>query len=112
MSKATLWAMVLATAAACGGGRTETAPYQDPHPLPEEPMVMTAPEIGAYGGRFVIAQTTAPRTFNHLMANETSSTDVTQLSLPPNFDNETCSANSIRPEVSATSDLTFTWARR
>ena len=64
-------------AVGCGGGRSETPPYQDPHPLPEEPMVLDMPSIGTYGGRFVIAQTNGPKTFNAMMANETSSTDLT-----------------------------------
>jgi peptide/nickel transport system substrate-binding protein len=39
-------------------------------------MVVEAPTLGKYGGRFVIAQTGNPRTFNAMMANETSSTDI------------------------------------
>jgi peptide/nickel transport system substrate-binding protein len=92
MVRAATGALLLALAAACGGGgRTETTPYQDPHPLPEEPMVVEAPSIGAYGGRFVIAQTSGPKTFNMMMANETSSTDITQLMFMglAGFDNET-----------------------
>lgn len=63
---------------ACGGGRSEAPPYVDPHPLPEEPLVIEAPEIGAYGGRFVIGTTSGPRTFNMMMANESSTYDVVQ----------------------------------
>jgi peptide/nickel transport system substrate-binding protein len=72
-----LW-IAAALAVACGGGPSDAPPYEDPHPLPEEPLVVEAPEIGAHGGRFVIAQSNGPRTFNMMMANETSSTDITQ----------------------------------
>lgn len=57
-------------------GQTQSA-YQDPHPLPQDTMTVAAPEIGRHGGRFVIAQTSGPRTFNGIMANESSSTDIT-----------------------------------
>lgn len=67
----------LLVTAACGGGRTTPPSYVDPHPLPEEPLVFAMPTIGAYGGRFVHSSTNNPRTFNALMANETSSTDIT-----------------------------------
>lgn len=70
-------ALVLPVAAACGGGGSEYTPYEDPHPLPEEPLVIEAESIGGYGGRFVIGQAAGPRTFNDVMANETSSTDIT-----------------------------------
>ena len=33
--------------------------------------------VGRYGGRFVLGETNNPRTFNAMMANETSSTDIT-----------------------------------
>ncbi|HUR36022.1 MAG TPA: ABC transporter substrate-binding protein [Vicinamibacterales bacterium] len=74
-------AIAIASAAACGGsgGRADApAPVvREQKPLPEEPRVDTSGEIGTYGGRFVLAQTTGPKTFNAMMANETSSTDVT-----------------------------------
>ncbi len=35
------------------------------------------PEVGRYGGRFVLGETNNPKTFNAMMANETSSTDIT-----------------------------------
>src|SRR5262245_27074510 len=34
-------------------------------------------EVGTHGGRFIVAETSSPKTFNALMAFETSSTDVT-----------------------------------
>jgi peptide/nickel transport system substrate-binding protein len=54
------------------------AEYKDPHPLPEEPLVVDAPAIGKYGGRFVFGQTLSPKMFNGLMENEQSSSDITR----------------------------------
>ena len=76
--------VVLALVTVCTGCRrraAETAEYSDPHPLPEDPMVVEAPTIGKHGGRFVFAETGNPRTFNGMMANETSSTDITRRNL-------------------------------
>lgn len=67
-----------AMAGGCGGRASNaTANYVDPYPLPQEPLVMDLPEVGMHGGRFVLAETNPPRTFNTVMANENSSTDVT-----------------------------------
>jgi peptide/nickel transport system substrate-binding protein len=63
-------------AAGCGGGGVAGSTFRDTHPLPQDTMTVAVPEIGRYGGRFVLAQTIGPKTFNPLMANETSSTDV------------------------------------
>jgi peptide/nickel transport system substrate-binding protein len=65
------------TAIACGGGTRRSATVREQKPLPEEPLVTTVATVGAYGGRFVIGQTSSPRTFNHMMSNEASSSDVT-----------------------------------
>src|SRR5688572_448769 len=51
--------------------------YKDEVPPPAEPLIRQVPEIGRYGGRFVLGETNNPRTFNAMMANETSSTDIT-----------------------------------
>ena len=37
------------------------------------------PSVGRYGGRFVLGQTNNPKTFNGMMATETSSSDITTL---------------------------------
>src|SRR5437870_4320660 len=71
-------ALALATFAGCREGGAAVS-FKDTHALPEEPMVVSMPSIGTYGGRFVLAQTVGPKTFNAMMANETSSTDVTGL---------------------------------
>jgi peptide/nickel transport system substrate-binding protein len=77
----------------CGGkAGLAGSPYVDPHPLPAETLTVDVPEIGRHGGRFVIGQTSAPRTFNAIMANETSTTDVTDGRLftsVADFDNAT-----------------------
>jgi peptide/nickel transport system substrate-binding protein len=72
-------AMVASTA--CRRRAAESAEYSDPHPLPEDPLVVDAPSLGKHGGRFVFAETGNPRTFNGMMANETSSTDITNRNL-------------------------------
>jgi len=77
--------LVAFVSAAAGTGcrrrAAEVAEYNDPHPLPEDPMVVDAPSLGKHGGRFVFAETGNPRTFNGMMANETSSTDITNRNL-------------------------------
>jgi peptide/nickel transport system substrate-binding protein len=67
--------------AGCKRRTGDVAEYTDPHPLPAEPMVVDAPTIGKHGGRFVFAETGNPRTFNGMMANETSTTDITTRNL-------------------------------
>lgn len=74
-----LLALLALLAAGCGGGAARPGAYQDPHPLPPDTMQVVADRVGTYGGRFVIGATSSPKTFNANMANETSSTDVTQL---------------------------------
>src|SRR5262245_3994812 len=65
-------------AAGCGKSGGAATSFRDQNPLPADTMTVSVPEIGSYGGRFVIGQTTGPKTFNGMMANETSSTDITQ----------------------------------
>jgi peptide/nickel transport system substrate-binding protein len=98
--------------AACGGGGGERAEAERPQmPMPAEPAKVQVKSVGAYGGRFVIGQTVAPKTFNPLMANETSSTDVTQqlFTALTNFDNGT---QEIYPALARTwsvGDDKLTW---
>ena len=65
----------------CRRRAAEVAEYNDPHPLPEDPLVVDAPSLGKHGGRFVFAITGNPRTFNAMMANEASTTDITDHNL-------------------------------
>ena len=66
-------------AASCGRRLAEVAEYKDDIAPPAEPLIRQLPSVGRYGGRFVIGQTNNPRTFNGMMATETSSSDITIL---------------------------------
>jgi peptide/nickel transport system substrate-binding protein len=101
----------------CGGTTSRASQgYDDPHPLPQDTMTVAAREIGTYGGRFVIGQTNPPKTFNAIMANETSSTDVTQrlFATLAEFDNLTYSTYPTLARSWEVSDdgLTYTWHLR
>jgi peptide/nickel transport system substrate-binding protein len=92
--KALLLVLFLVGTAMTSGCRrraAEVSEYKDPHPLPEEPKVVTVKTPGRYGGRFVLGQTGNPRTFNAMMANESSSADITNLTFSSliDLDNET-----------------------
>jgi len=65
--------------ATSGCGTTSQGKTKNTNPLPADTMTVPTAEIGTYGGQFVLGQTSSPKTFNAMMANETSSTDVTQL---------------------------------
>jgi len=81
----------LAGATGCRRRAAEVVEHQDPHPLPEEPYVVTMPTPGRYGGRFVLGQVSNPKTFNAMMANESSSNDINRLTYSAlvGFNNET-----------------------
>src|SRR5688572_28458970 len=74
----TVFFALIAMTSGCRRRAADTTSYNDPHPLPEEPYVFEAPSIGRHGGRFVIGQTVNPRTFNALMTNEQSSSDLVE----------------------------------
>lgn len=74
---AALLAVALTSAASCRRMANEAVAYTDAIPPPEEPLIRQLPAVGRYGGRFVQAETNNPKTFNAMMANETSSTDIT-----------------------------------
>lgn len=64
----------------CTKTRKEPAPTAtDGNPPPRTPEVRQLPEAGTRGGRFVYGETNSPKTFNAMMANETSSSDITDL---------------------------------
>ena len=69
--------LVFLTAAGCRRTVSDAAAYKDEVPPPAEPLIKQLPAVGRYGGRFVLGETNNPRTFNAMMANETSSTDIT-----------------------------------
>ena len=64
--------------AGCGGGMTPGARFVDRLPLPPDTLTERMDELGRYGGRFVAGATASPKTFNPIMANETSSNDIVQ----------------------------------
>lgn len=64
--------------AGCGGGAKGRGAFVDRLPLPADPMTMAMDEPGKHGGRFVVGATSSPKTFNPIMANETSSNDILQ----------------------------------
>ncbi len=70
-------ASVLALAACAPGGAKQSAAQRPQHPLPIDTMTVALPEVGRYGGRFVLGQTTSPKGFNPTIANESSTSDVT-----------------------------------
>jgi peptide/nickel transport system substrate-binding protein len=60
----------------CRRAATGEAAYKDEIARPEEPLVRQLGTVGRHGGRFVLGTTVNPKTFNALMATETSSQDV------------------------------------
>ena len=53
--------IVCVLAPGCRRRAAEVTEYRDPHPLPEEPLVVDAPSIGRHGGRFVMGSIQNPR---------------------------------------------------
>lgn len=70
-------ALLVPVLAGCGGKSVAKDAWVDPNPLPADTATMQTAEIGVHGGRFVIAATSGPKTFNAIIANETSTTDMT-----------------------------------
>jgi peptide/nickel transport system substrate-binding protein len=111
---ATLWLIVVVLAgmlAACRGGGGAPAAVREQKPLPAEPFVTPVASVGAYGGRFVIGQISAPRTFNPFMANEVSSTDVTRVlyTALTGFNNATQEAEPALAKTWSVADDKLTW---
>ena len=77
--------------AGCSRRTAPAAEYKDTVPPPAEPLIKQVPSVGRYGGRFVLGQTVNPKTFNGIMATETSSTDITNRMFTSlvDFDNAT-----------------------
>jgi peptide/nickel transport system substrate-binding protein len=109
--------LLAAALSGCGGQSSQAAGgYDDPHPLPQDTMTVVTAEIGRYGGRFVMGQTSSPKTFNALLANETSSSDVYQrlFAAVADFDNATQQTRPILAKSWETSEdgLTTTFHLR
>jgi peptide/nickel transport system substrate-binding protein len=72
-----VWAAALACLSGCGQ-KSETAISEKTaasYPLPDPPVVAACPP-GVPGGRFVVSAIGDPKTFNYIMANESSSIDI------------------------------------
>jgi len=116
--RATLgFALLAALLTGCSGRSGQaSAGRVDPHPRPADAMVPRMKQPGVYGGRFIIAQTSAPKTFNAIMANETSSTDVTNLMFITlaDYDNATQEdiASLAKSWDISEDGLTYTWHLR
>src|SRR5439155_16210602 len=74
---AVLLGACVAGLSSCGSRGSAAGQFHDTHPLPADTMTFAVDEVGTYGGRFVIGETTGPKTFNGLIANETSTLDIT-----------------------------------
>jgi peptide/nickel transport system substrate-binding protein len=61
----------------CRRTATDAVAYKDEIAPPAEPLIKQLPVAGTYGGRFVLAETNNPKTFNAMTASETSSIDIT-----------------------------------
>ncbi len=116
-SAALLLAGLMGAVSGCGGVSSNAATsFKDTHPLPVDTLTYATPEVGTYGGRFVIGQTSSPKTFNAIMANETSSTDVTQMLFCTLWDYDNGTQHEV-PFLAKSYDvapdgLTYTWHLR
>ena len=116
-SAGTAWWLALALAASgCGQISQSKTAYHDPNPLPPDTLTVPTAEIGKHGGRFIIGQTSAPKTYNGIMANESSSSDVTLrlFAALPDYNNAT---QQDFPGLAKSWDvspdgLTYTWHMR
>jgi peptide/nickel transport system substrate-binding protein len=61
----------------CSRRAADADQFQDSIAAPADPLVESGFAAGRYGGRFVYGETRGPRTFNPIMVNETSSSDIT-----------------------------------
>ncbi len=75
----------------CRRSASDSVEYKDGIAPPAEPLVRQVATPGRHGGRFVLGVTVNPKTFNGLMANETSSRDITKLidATLVSYDNDT-----------------------
>ena len=71
-------ALLAAALALAGCGKNEAPKTSPSHPLPPTPLVAKG-EPGRHGGRFVIAASTSPKTFNPLFAFDSASDGIIRL---------------------------------
>lgn len=101
----------------CGsGGHQGRGGFSDTRPLPADTLTMPAAELGRYGGRFTVAQTAGPKTFNALLSNEQQSNDINRLmfAVLAEFDN---GSQRFYPMLAkswerSSDGLTWTWRLR
>lgn len=67
--------MLCLALAGCGGGGRRDA-FVDRLPLPPDTMTVAMDELGGHGGRIVMGSTSGPKTFNPVMANESTSNEI------------------------------------
>ena len=113
---AALFAIGIAFATASRTASAPSAPLRLPPPVAADALVLPTHAIGRHGGRFVIGQASGPRTFNALMANESSSNDVNRLlfAVLAEYDN---GAQTFYPMLAkswseSADGLTWTWRLR
>jgi len=68
-----LW---LTVTAHVGMALAAPATRRDPHPLPVDTLQVRMAEVGTHGGRFVLAETSAPSTFNAVVANDAATSEM------------------------------------
>ena len=117
LGSAALVLSVALAAAGCGGKPGNATTYRDPNPLPLDTLTVAMHEVGTYGGRFVLAQTNPPKTFNVVMANENSSTDVTDGRLYATLVQFHNSSETLQPQIAKSWEIspdgrTSTWHLR
>lgn len=82
MSRSATFLAVLTLAAGVSCAKTRKDQAQtaaDTNPRPADAATRQLPEPGVRGGRFVYGETNTPKSFNAMMANEASSTDITDI---------------------------------
>lgn len=106
----------LAAAGPSGGAAQVRHAPRDLNPLPLDTLTVPVAEIGRPGGRFVIGQTSGPRTFNAIMGSETSTLDVAErmFTTLTDFDNAAQKDAPLLAKSWETSadGLTWTWHLR
>src|SRR2546430_12136137 len=68
--------VIVAATLAAAMAASQSAPPTLPD-IPNPKVVVEAPEIGKFGGTYIVSSISDPRTFNPVVAQETSSTSVT-----------------------------------
>ena len=79
MRQLVVWLVLIVSVSACGGSAAPARnAFVEQQPRPEEPLVMKTGDVGTHGGRFVMALTSSPQTFNPIISSTTYSGDVAE----------------------------------